>query len=240
MNLFGYMEEGAKFFDFNHDGHFDLIINRIDYPPVLFINDGFNRFTEKNPLEVNEYFKYSYGLAVADFNQDGHEDLILGGGLDINGNFVLSRLYLYHKGKYLKQEIFADQKANEFYDLVSFNDYNNDGSIDISLRTNTTDLSGVYLNPRRVGKFLSVDVLDRGLKNQFGRSVVFHFPDGTRKIQAVDGGSGYLGNQSYSITQYNNSGLSIKIETRCLNRSIEFIAVSGKYSVDCGSGKVHN
>lgn len=238
MNLFGYMEEGSKFFDFNHDGFFDLIINRIDYPPVLFVNDGFNHFTETNPLEVNEYFNSSYGVAVADFNQDGHEDLLLGGGRDINGNLVPSRLYFYHNGKYVKQEVFGDLKVNEFYDLVSFNDYNNDGSIDIALRTNTNYLSGIYINPRKASKYVSIDVLGGGVKNQFGRSVIFYFPDGTRKIHAVDGGSGYLGNQSYSIVQYNDFEVNLKMEVRCFNRSIEFFAVSGRYSVDCVSGQV--
>ncbi len=74
---------GAAFFDFDNDGHLDLLV--VGEPPtesgrgvVLFRNDGTGRFEEAPGLLPGD-LAGARGLALADYNDDGDLDLFLAG-----------------------------------------------------------------------------------------------------------------------------------------------------------------
>jgi hypothetical protein len=239
LNIFPFMDEGIKFFDFNLDGFLDLIVNRIDYEPVLFINNGKNKFYKLNSMEKSEFFKYSYGLSIGDFNQDGHDDMLLGGGVDENSNPMPPKLYFSNGIKFMKQDIFGELNSKIYYGPVSFNDVDNNGVLDIVVATNDYLPTKIYLNPSSPLINLKIEVVSNGKKNQMGRVVIFEFPDGRKKSSVVDGGSGYLGNQDYIITQYNATNELIMVTVQCAGKQIKTKLRSGIHTIDCNLGGVN-
>ena len=67
---------GAVFADFNNDGYADLVFFRDDGPPLLFLNQGEDKFVDAT-AEAGDAFTKSGALdgQVADFNHDGNFDL---------------------------------------------------------------------------------------------------------------------------------------------------------------------
>ena len=67
---------GAVFADFENDGYTDLIFFRDDGPPLLFLNQGEDKFIDRT-ADAGDAFTRSGALdgQVADFNHDGKFDL---------------------------------------------------------------------------------------------------------------------------------------------------------------------
>ncbi|HLY61264.1 MAG TPA: FG-GAP-like repeat-containing protein [Terriglobia bacterium] len=71
---------GAVFADFNNDGYSDLLFFRDDGPPMLFVNQGEDKFIDRT-AEAGPALAQIVALdaQVADFNHDGNFDLVLWG-----------------------------------------------------------------------------------------------------------------------------------------------------------------
>jgi tetratricopeptide (TPR) repeat protein len=69
---------GAVFADFNNDGYSDLLFFRDDGPPLLFINQGEDKFVDRT-AEAGPALSRASALdaQVADFNHDGNFDVAL-------------------------------------------------------------------------------------------------------------------------------------------------------------------
>ncbi|GAB4194910.1 MAG: hypothetical protein Tsb002_26880 [Wenzhouxiangellaceae bacterium] len=89
-NIFGW---GATFSDFNNDGYVDLyytgsfpfepffMVGPLASPGTLYINNGDKTFTNRNNwfgMDLSEQF--SSGVAAADYDNDGHIDLMVARG----------------------------------------------------------------------------------------------------------------------------------------------------------------
>ncbi len=79
---------GGSFADFNNDGWEDLVfVGNIPQPPFLqvgnpgylFVNQGDKTF-RRDPLPVDLGNRFSTGLAVADYNNDGAVDVVVSNG----------------------------------------------------------------------------------------------------------------------------------------------------------------
>lgn len=89
---------GVAIFDFNRDGNFDIAISNIGSNPLLQNNGngtftnvarttGFERANVINSAGTGYTASVTWGIAPADFNNDGYEDVIVGGGqFGGNGN----------------------------------------------------------------------------------------------------------------------------------------------------------
>ena len=233
IGLPGSHDEGIKFFDYNLDGHFDLLIHDASEKPRLFINKN-GKFAETaSDVFPNEYFDSSYGVNVGDFNGDGYDDVLLGGGFgaeDLSGISIYSapRLYLNLNGKFVRQDLISEGLG--WSDLVSFGDMNNDGALDIIVRYGGIKL---ILNDNIPNRYVKLTVLSGGIKNQHGRTVKAKWPDGRIKALVIDGGSGYLSNQPYTLLIPNDKNENIVFDIYCSRKIITLSAKEGEYVRDC-------
>jgi len=229
VGLPGVFDEGAKFFDQNNDGVLDLIIHNPAYGPRIFLGGLNGKFTELTGIFPSEFFAASYGINVGDVNGDSFDDILIAGGLAVGGAAAAPRLWLYKDGKY--QSEFLIKPGLGWSDLVSFGDLDNNGSLDIVLRYGKNQ---ILLNNDLPLKYIKLDIRSGDLKNQQGRVVKVHLPDGKVKAVVVDGGSGYMSNQPYALLVPNNFNSEIFFEIFCGNKVVKMSAYDGSYIVDCG------
>jgi hypothetical protein len=208
-------DEGAKFIDWNNDGHLALLLFRWNWGihgTRLFEFDG-SRFTERfyalssptatcqsPPSQQTALFwssrplatgGLSVGINAYDLDSDGLEEVLVSG--DSTGSAIF---YNYGCG-------FVEVPAGDLTGIpgagtgMALADLDGDGKIDVvyerAFYDNVTQTTGR-------GTFTVEVVGPTGERNQFGR-VLQVFPPGTSRIftRVVDSGSGYLTQNQYPI-----------------------------------------
>lgn len=214
-------DEGAKFIDWNNDGHLALLLFRWNWGPAhgprVFQFDG-SRFVEQvyalssrtatcqNPPAQRTAFFWSSrpvttgsltaGINAYDFDSDGLEDVVVMG--DKTGSALF---YNYGCG-------FVEVPGGDLTQVpgggnggIALADVDGDGKMDMIYPEAVQ--RAYYENNTQTtnrGSF-TVEVLGpNGEHNQYGR-VIQVFPPGTTRIftRVVDGGSGYLTQNQYPI-----------------------------------------
>ena len=133
------MGGGVAFFDYDNDGHQDLLfINSCDWPwhqstnkppttMALYHNDGHGHFTDVTAGSGLDVSFYGMGVAIGDYDNDGLPDVFI---TAVGGN------HLFHNdghGKFheVTQEAGVGGSANDWGTCAAFFDYDNDGKLDL-------------------------------------------------------------------------------------------------------------
>ena len=126
-----YITGGAAAADYNNDGWVDLYITRMDAPDLLYQNNGDGTFTDVASLVGINRVEGSNGVAFADINNDGYQDIYV-------TTVDHDRHYLYlsdGQGQFTEEGISRnaalDTGIEHFGMGVSFGDYDGDGYLDI-------------------------------------------------------------------------------------------------------------
>jgi enediyne biosynthesis protein E4 len=141
----------AAFFDYDHDGDLDCyLLNQSDHPhqyivdtshrrifdPLagdrLFRNDGHSRekiFTDVTAQAgiYESYLGFGLGLAVADVNNDGWEDIYIGNDFHENDYYYVNN----HDGTFTESGAQVFNHYSRFSMGNDIADFNNDGNLDI-------------------------------------------------------------------------------------------------------------
>jgi len=214
------MDEGAKFIDWNNDGHLHLLLFRWNWGPAhgprLFEFNG-SQFIERKfalsdktatclhpPAHRTALFwssrplvtvAHAAGINAYDLDSDGLEDVLVSG--DSSGSAIF---YNYGCG-------FVEVPAGDLTHVpgggggMALADLDGNGKIDV-ISPEATGRAYYDNGTQTLGAgAFTVEVLGpTGEHNQFGR-VIQVFPPGTSRIytRVVDGGSGYLTQNQYPV-----------------------------------------
>lgn len=213
---------GVQAADLNNDGNIDLIFSFLEHPPVFLINNGAAQFSKLEIPEFNYGRHKSFGLTVADFNNDLLPDIFMTFSTPINN-------YNYHL--YIN-------KGNFNFDLIldsSFNvevgystqttiavseDFNKDGYMDIFIHhlkknpvllINNGDLTFkdisieaglteiIYHNDPSTGFIATGDVNNDGRIDLFiGSKLLLNSPDLIFEDITIQTGINFSGNPSFA------------------------------------------
>ena len=210
-------DEGAKFLDWNNDGRLDLLLFRWNWGSAhgsrLFEFTG-TKFVEReqaltgttatctHPASGNVPFFYSTrptsgtggasGVNAYDLDNDGLEDVLATG--DTSGSTVFR-----NTGCGFVEVSIGDLNRPGGDGAMALADIDGDGSMDVVYPA--VDGVAYYENTTPQGYSFTVDIVGpNGERNQFGR-VMQVFPPGSTQIytRVVDGGSGYLTQNQYTL-----------------------------------------
>ena len=88
-------DNDSKFFDFNNDGHLDLVIATLNQPRErVYVNDGTGVFTQVAGI-ITDRTDSTLDVAVADFNNNGRFDIVTAQGE--SGSFA-NQIYINTTG----------------------------------------------------------------------------------------------------------------------------------------------
>ncbi len=133
------MGGGVAFFDFDNDGHQDLLFINSTYWPghiptgkqptrmALYRNDGKGRFTDVTAGSGLDVSFYGMGVAVGDYDNDGFADVFITG---------VGENRLFHndsKGKFrdVTQDAGVAGNSGDWSTSAAWIDYDNDGRLDL-------------------------------------------------------------------------------------------------------------
>jgi len=132
------MGGGCAFFDFNGDGHQDLLfVNSCHWPGqqppdqplptmALYENDGTGRFTDVTADSGLDQTLYGMGVAVGDYDNDGWSDIFI-------STVGENRLYHNEHGRFVDATDRAGVAGDpqQWSTSCAWLDYNNDGLLDL-------------------------------------------------------------------------------------------------------------
>jgi hypothetical protein len=133
------MGSGVAFFDFDNDGHQDLLFVNSTYWPwqvpngktpttlALYHNDGKGHFTDVTAGSGLDVSLYGMGVAIGDYDNDGLDDVFI---TAVGGN------HLFHnegggKFKEVTLEAGVGGSTNDWSTCAAWIDYDNDGKLDL-------------------------------------------------------------------------------------------------------------
>jgi hypothetical protein len=210
----GMFDEGAKFVDWYNNGNLSLVLHHPTGGPVIFDFDG-TRFTDwrflltnsKQLLDDNKkpivpLFKNSFGMNAYDLDNDGRDDIVVGGGDTCDDAIFINkpdgpRRAVVRMGG---GDCYAGYPSGT--SGITFMDANRDGRMDIVLPFINGSVNYFLNQTSTATSAIKVMVLDAdGWQNQFGRMIQVSPVNDPSVIftRIVDGGSGYLSQTPYTV-----------------------------------------
>jgi len=190
-------DEGASLVDFDNDGDLDLYLRSVT-GPRLFRNDA-GQFTEVTAASGLPAMELLWGDSWADVDGDGDLDLLL---VPDEGYDML--MLNQGDGTFERDTLFDQLEVQP--SLTAWADVDGDGDLDLA--TTNGYYKHIYINRQQHdgsydGQHLSVRVVDaQGHETCHGATVrltELGGPPGTIQTRVVDGGSGYLGQNEYTV-----------------------------------------
>jgi enediyne biosynthesis protein E4 len=137
---------GVGLGDFNNDGLLDVYLTANMKPNKLFLNKGDLRFEDiTENAGVAGKKAWSTGVAVADINGDGFQDIYVCNSGDLKGDNKENELFI-NNGNLTFTERAAEYGLNDkgFTTHAAFFDYDNDGDLDAYILNNSYQAIGSF------------------------------------------------------------------------------------------------
>jgi VCBS repeat-containing protein len=207
-------DEGAKLFDYDNDGDFDLVLMDEHQGPALYEWES-GRFVSRGLLGSGG-FNPGVSLNVYDVDANGWEDVVT----RTTPSGVA--LFLNFGGQFARADIETGFGADSF----AFFDADRDRRIDLIARADQVSFA-LFTNAGAAGTTLALSVLGAGgEQNQQGRVVTLVHPDHPETVlaRAVDSGSGYMAQNQYELLIGLPYWGSYEVEVTFADRRLAFVA----------------
>jgi len=207
-------DEGAKLFDYDNDGDFDLVIMDEHQGPALYEWES-GRFVSRGLLGSGG-FEPGVSLNVYDVDANGWEDVVT------RTTPTGVALFLNFGGQFARADIATGFGADAF----AFFDADRDRRIDMIARADQVSFA-LFTNAGAAGTTLALSVLGAGgEQNQQGRVVTLVHPDHPETVlaRAVDSGSGYMAQNQYELLIGLPYRGSYQVEITFADRRLAFVA----------------
>jgi hypothetical protein len=177
--------------DINGDGLLDIFIINHLQPPILFMNNGNGTFKDISDLSKTNKWGDLHGCAIADYDNDGDEDIYVTVGAQMGKGVGLNRLY-QNNGNGIFTDVadkagVTDPKGRGR--TVSWVDYNNDGFLDLFISNDfRIDAPSVLFRNNGNGNFSNVSA-ESGLNivdNSFEASWIDYDNDGFMDLTIIE------------------------------------------------------
>lgn len=191
---------GAVFGDIDNDGDLDLVIAKRKGAVALFLNDGSGVFTDIAPAALSTDTLITYGVALADLNNDGWQDLYL-------SNVGTNRLYINNGNRTFTDRTYEYGVQHTGYNTgVVTGDVERDGDLDLYAATYINGESRLFVNGLNDRRWITVAIEGtRSNRDGVGARVSIHSSGKTGKdrtligLREVTSGSGYASHPSLTV-----------------------------------------
>lgn len=200
---------GAAVGNVNGDNWMDLFVTAFDLEhDVLYQNMRglfFQDITQQMKMAQRSYRMVGWGNAIADFNNDGYDDIVVA-----NGHIYPKIVELENNAGYAqKNSIFLNKNGKEFLDVtdesgpgfqikkvsrgMAVSDFDCDGDLDIAIN-NLEDTPTLLINQSILGNWVQLDVRDHPL-SMTGTAVTLITGEHIQRKE-ISAGSGYQSQNS--------------------------------------------
>jgi enediyne biosynthesis protein E4 len=133
--------------DFHNTGFLDLFVNNYNGTNVFYQNNGDGTFTKISTGDPVQDLDYHTGTAGADFDNDGHLDLLVAAGIEAPSGRALKLYNNIGDGTFSQSSGGVVTNQPGFFDAPTWADYDNDGFVDLFVTDNgtSTDTGGKSL-----------------------------------------------------------------------------------------------
>lgn len=191
---------GAVFADIDNNGSLDLFVTNRGHSNRLYINNGQGRFYDATASAIGTDTMLSYGAAIADFNNDGWQDIYV-------ANVGRNILYKNAGGtKFTKVQCEIDCLDNGYYTGAATGDIDNDGDVDIYSASYIISSSTLLLNCINDRNYLSLNIEGTisnrdaaGVKVWVYEAGYLHDKSHLCGFREVNSGGGYVSHSSKEV-----------------------------------------
>jgi signal transduction histidine kinase len=223
--------------DIDNDGDLDLFIAKRKSPNMLFRNDGEGTFTNISAAAIGSDTLISYGVCIADLNNDGWQDIYL-------SNVGANRFYLNNRNGTFTDKTFEFGLQHVGYNTgIAAGDVDNDGDIDLYTSTYINGESRLFLNNINDSNSIAVTV-EGTISNRDGvGAIVRLYDDGKAGVPSsmlqsreVNSGSGYASHNSLEVhfgaSKDRTYDLVVTFPASGISRTIHHVAGGSRLTVN--------
>lgn len=121
---------GAAWVDLDGDGDDDLVVAVIGGPLAIFRNDGRGTFVRQHDGELPNLVQSHFGVAAADFNNDGRIDLAIANGGPRIGSLIYRQAAT---GDFIRHDLWPGSPEIATGWSPAWGDYDGDGWVDLAI-----------------------------------------------------------------------------------------------------------